>query len=286
MKLFVCVFFFLFFWKCIEYKDVLDTMTNKSQHLSVSILGAFIFLVYNSLEWLQFGGLGLGNSVVDRHSGWKGSAIFSMCSSRFPSSEHLAEKEQSRGGWMREAFMDTHKRKKKNSEYSPAVPATLGLFVVVVQSLRCVQLFVIPRTAAHQDPLSCTVSWSLLKFMSIDSVMLSNHLILCCPLLFLPSIFSSIRVFPNELALHIRWPKCFSLCRHQSFCCRKGDPFQGPKLGSCLTLGDELSKETHVLTKQEILLGKGTRVESSRVREPRRTALPCGSQSRVLWWWD
>lgn len=106
MKLFVCVFFFLFFWKCIEYKDVLDTMTNKSQHLSVSILGAFIFLVYNSLEWLQFGGLGLGNSVVDRHSGWKGSAIFSMCSSRFPSSEHLAEKEQSRGGWMREAFMD------------------------------------------------------------------------------------------------------------------------------------------------------------------------------------
>ena len=68
-----------------------------------------------------------------------------------------------------------------------------------------------------------------------------------------------------------------------SFCCRKGDPFQGPKLGSCLTLGNELSEETHVLTKQEILLGKGTRVESSRVREPRRTALPHGSQSRVLW---
>ena len=66
-------------------------------------------------------------------------------------------------------------------------------------------------------------------------------------------------------------------------CCRKGDPFQGPKLGSCLTLGNELSEETHVLTKQEILLGKGTRVESSRVREPRRTALPRGSQSQVLW---
>ena len=65
-------------------------------------------------------------------------------------------------------------------------------------------------------------------------------------------------------------------------CCRKGDPFQGPKLDSYLTLGNELSEETHVLTKQEILLGKGTRVESSRVREPRRTAL----QSRVLWWWD
>ena len=65
--------------------------------------------------------------------------------------------------------------------------------------------------------------------------------------------------------------------------CRKGDPFQGLKLGSCLTLGNELSEETHVLTKQETLLGKGTRVQSSRVREPRRTALPCGSQSRVLW---
>ena len=57
-----------------------------------------------------------------------------------------------------------------------------------------------------------------------------------------------------------------------TICCRKRDPFQGPKLGSCLTLGNELSKETYVLTKQEILLGKGTRVESSRVRKPRRTA--------------
>ena len=57
-----------------------------------------------------------------------------------------------------------------------------------------------------------------------------------------------------------------------AICCRKRDPFQGPKLGSCLTLGNELSEETHVLAKQEILLGKGTRVESSRIREPRRTA--------------
>ena len=54
-------------------------------------------------------------------------------------------------------------------------------------------------------------------------------------------------------------------------------------MGSCLTLRNELSKETHVLTKQEILLGKGTRVESSRVREPRRTALSNGLQSQVLW---
>ena len=63
----------------------------------------------------------------------------------------------------------------------------------------------------------------------------------------------------------------------------KGDPFQGLKGGSCLTLGNELSEETHVLTKQETLLGWGTQVEISRVREPRRTALPHGSQSQVLW---
>ena len=57
-------------------------------------------------------------------------------------------------------------------------------------------------------------------------------------------------------------------------CCRKGDHFQGPKVGSCLTLGNELSEETHVLTKQEILLGRGAQAESSRVREASRTALP------------
>ena len=69
--------------------------------------------------------------------------------------------------------------------------------------------------------------------------------------------------------------KQFDLAAHKrkANCCRKTDPFQGPKLGSCLTVRNELSEETLVLTKQEILLGKGTRVESSRVREPRRTAL-------------
>ena len=75
-------------------------------------------------------------------------------------------------------------------------------------------------------------------------------------------------------------------CSHNLKVLQEGRPFQGPKLGSCLTLGNELSEETHVPTKQEILLGKGTWVESSRVREPRRTALPHGLQSRVLWWWD
>ena len=148
--------------------------------------------------------------------------------------------------------------------------------LVAVQLLSHVWLSVTPWTAACQASLSITNSWSLCKCMSIKSVMPSNHLILFCPLLFLPSIFPSIRVFSNESVLHIRWPEC----------CRKGDPFQGPKLGSYVILGNELSEETHVLTKQEILLGKGTWVESSRVRKPRRTALLHGSQSRVLWWWD
>ena len=64
--------------------------------------------------------------------------------------------------------------------------------------------------AACQASLSITNSWSLLKLMSIELVMPSNHLILCCPLLLLPSIFPSIRVFSNESALHIRWPKYWS----------------------------------------------------------------------------
>ena len=70
-----------------------------------------------------------------------------------------------------------------------------------------VQLFATSWTAAHQASLSITNFWSLPKLMSIESVMPSNHLILCCPLLLLPSIFPSIRVFSSESALHIRWPK-------------------------------------------------------------------------------
>ena len=65
-------------------------------------------------------------------------------------------------------------------------------------------------------------------------------------------------------------------------CSRKGDPFQDPKLCSYLTLGNELSEETHVLTKQETFLGRGAQAESSGVKEPRRTALLCGSQFGVL----
>ena len=79
-----------------------------------------------------------------------------------------------------------------------------------VQSLRCVWLFAIPWTAAHQASLSITNSQSLLKLMSIMLVMPSNHLIPCHPLLFLPSIFPSIRVFSSESVLCIRWPKYWS----------------------------------------------------------------------------
>ena len=82
--------------------------------------------------------------------------------------------------------------------------------VVVVQSLTCVQLFAIPWTAARQASLPFTISWSLLKLMSLESVMPSNHLILCCSLLLLPSFFPSIKVFSSELAFHIRWPKYWS----------------------------------------------------------------------------
>ena len=78
------------------------------------------------------------------------------------------------------------------------------------QSLSPVQLFATPWTAEHQASLPITNSQSLTKLMSIESMMPSNHLILCRPLLLLPSIFPSIRVFSNESVLHIRWPKYWS----------------------------------------------------------------------------
>ena len=81
---------------------------------------------------------------------------------------------------------------------------------IFVQLLSRVHLFTIPWTARHQDSLSITISWSLLKLMFIESVMPSNHLILCHPLLLLPSLFPSIKIFSNELALRIRWPMGWS----------------------------------------------------------------------------
>ena len=91
------------------------------------------------------------------------------------------------------------------------------IFVVAVQLLSHVQLFVTPWTAGSQVPLSFTISGSLLKLISIESVMPSNHLILCRPLLLLPSIFPSITVFSNMSALRIRWPKYWSFSFSISF---------------------------------------------------------------------
>ena len=88
------------------------------------------------------------------------------------------------------------------------------IVIISVQSLSRAPLFATPWNAAHQASLSITISESLLKLMSIDSMMPTNHLTFYCPLLLLPSIFPSIRAFSNELALLIRWPKycTFSFC--------------------------------------------------------------------------
>ena len=82
--------------------------------------------------------------------------------------------------------------------------------LISLQLLSCVQLFVTSWTVVHQPSLSYIISQSLLKLISIESVMPSNHLILCHPLILLPSIFPSIRVFSNESVLRIRWPKYWS----------------------------------------------------------------------------
>ena len=101
--------------------------------------------------------------------------------------------------------------------YHGAIWLLLQLFIIFliffsssVQLLSCVWLFATPWTVPHQPSLSITNSWSLLKLMSIESVMTSSHFILCHPLLPLPSIFPSIRVFSNESVLCIRWPKYWS----------------------------------------------------------------------------
>ena len=99
--------------------------------------------------------------------------------------------------------------------------------IIVLQSLSHVQLFATPWTAARQASLSITNSWSLLKLMPIESVMPSNPLIFCHPLLLQPSIFPSIRVFSNESAFHIRWPKYWSF----SFCISPSNEYSGSALG-------------------------------------------------------
>ena len=100
--------------------------------------------------------------------------------------------------------------KKNQIEYLEMKTRALNFQNASVQSLSHVQFFGTPLTAAHQAFPSITNSWGLLKLMSIESVIPSNHLILCCPLLLLPSIFPRIRVFSNESVLCIRWPKYWS----------------------------------------------------------------------------
>ena len=120
--------------------------------------------------------------------------------------------------WIWESLSSKLKKKKKGTpswslfiSYKPFLCTFHIKFLISpVQSLSCVQLFVTPWTVARQASLSITNSWSLLKLMSIELVIPSNHLILCHPLLFLPSIFPSIGVFSNESALCIRWPKYWS----------------------------------------------------------------------------
>ena len=100
--------------------------------------------------------------------------------------------------------------------YSKCIKSLLCLQFSSVQLLSCIRLFATPWTVAHQASLSITNSQSPPKPMSIELVMPSNHLILCRPLLLLSSIFPSIRVFSNESALHIRWPKYWSLSFNMS----------------------------------------------------------------------
>ena len=100
--------------------------------------------------------------------------------------------------------------KKNQIEYLEMKTRTLNFQNASVQSFSHVQLFATPLTAAHQAFPSITNSWNLLKLMSIELVIPSNHLILCRPLLLLPSVFPSIRVFSNESVLCIRWPKYWS----------------------------------------------------------------------------
>ena len=100
-----------------------------------------------------------------------------------------------------------------NSHQKAHTPCSLGVVSALISSVQLlsrVQLFSTTWTAARQASLSITNSRSLLKLMSIESVMPSNHLILCCPLLLPPSIFPSNRVFSNELVFHTRWPKYWS----------------------------------------------------------------------------
>ena len=124
------------------------------------------------------------------------------------------------------------------SEYPPVFGLSSSFQTILnkgsVQLLSRVQLFVTPWTAAHQASLSVTNFWSLPKLTSIELVMPSNRLILCHPLLLLPSIFPSIRVFSNESALRIRWPKYWSFNKGNRLIFLKFNPEHVTPLLRCL----------------------------------------------------
>ena len=101
--------------------------------------------------------------------------------------------------------------------------AMIERIAVLVQSLSRIQIFATLWTAPHHIPLSSTISQNLLKFMSTELMMLSNHLIFCCPLLLLPSVFPNITVFPNESVLSISWPKYW----HFSFSISPSNEYSG-----------------------------------------------------------
>ena len=120
--------------------------------------------------------------------------------------------------WKPEKLLDCFSVEGVTEDPGLSLPMALGVQFkpLIFQLLSHVWLFEIPWSTACQALLYSTVSRSLLKFLSIESVMLSNHLILCRPLLLLPSIFPSIRVFSNELALRIRWSKYWSFSKSPS----------------------------------------------------------------------
>ena len=120
--------------------------------------------------------------------------------------------------------MQNAKKVKLTETESRSVCQELGVYISSIQLLSHVWLFVTPWTAACQASLSTSKSWSLLKLMSIMSVMPSNHLILCHPFLLLPSIFASIWVFSSESALRIRWPKYWPF----SFSISPSNEYSGP----------------------------------------------------------
>ena len=107
--------------------------------------------------------------------------------------------------WSKNTYPNCHREKFSERE------SMIAHDLVVVWLSSHIRLFVMPWTAERQASVSLTISRSLPKFMSIESVMPSSHLILCCPLPLLPSIFPSIRVFSKESAVHVRWPKYWSI---------------------------------------------------------------------------